>query len=1382
MINRRHGYFYLYAICAFLPAFYTSIGQVSADTKSYLYLNPAKLLRESVSIWNPNIGAGTVTHQMLGYLWPMGPYYYFMDLLRIPDWVAQRAWWGLLIFMAAIGARLLARTLGSSATGAMLAGLAYGFSPYFLQYFARLSGLLLPWAGLPFLIWCVVRARTDISWRWPALFALIVGTVGTVNATALIMSGLGVVVWLCADALSRVTAWSDTLRFAWRSGLLSIGVSVWWINGLLIQGKFGLPILRYTETYETVAKASSVQEIVRGLGYWFFYGGDKLGRWVGPSASYLTNPAVLILSWSIVGIGLCSVMLIRHRYKTHLGLLLLIGLGVAVGAAPIGGPSTYGHFFLRLVHKESGFALRSTPRAAPMVILALALGLAFGYDQLQATYAPRFARQFVFAPYVLTLLCLVNFFPWFTGSAMTPSIARSEQIPKYWTQLANTLNSTTSTRSPNDVNRVYEFPGVDFANYTWGGTIDPVTPGLIDDGYIARELVPYGSDSTADLLNSFESRLQDGWYEPQSLSNFANLISASRVIQRNDIEHERFRTPRPEAMVSVLQQTPPGDVIFEGPLQRNESKIALIDSQTYAHARTLDYPTLKAWSIGGTRPLLDAQPARATVVLSGDGDGMIDALNAGLIDTRQPVVYAETIAQRSLKELANVASTQILTDTNRRAARRWYSVGSNTGKTDEVSAEAFTKDPSDNRLMPFVADHDLQASTDSQTVTQLVGDVKSVRATNYGNPVTFTPEDRPENAIDGDPRTAWRTAVFSSSRDEALEITLNHSVMTDHIALVLPTTGVTARRITNFSITLDDSQTPILSSFGKKDTKRVTFTKQAFSKILIRVLADNYGTRTSFSAAPGVGLAEVVIDGISNTEFLRLPTAQVSTAPSTVLITRRRIDQATPNRFDPESHIARIFATQKPATFTVSGDVRISGLADDVVINRLIGASPLVYSSVRTQGSPNSFGFSATDGDPQTAWTTPIDESIGARIDLALGTPSTKQLRFTFVDDNEHSVPKAITITGTGGSAKIKVAAPDKDGVTIVDIPPSITAPITSIIIDEITARTTPDYFSGFPRILPVSIQEIDTGTDNASVQQSLSVLCRSDLLWVDEVAVSVRIKGTVHDALNRASLDLSLCETSLSISAGQHTIRTALGQDVGFDIDRLVMKPANWASSQSLIASPVEILSQSKTHLEARVSAPGATLLSFAFSNNPGWKASYRQTSSDLVTTTDLGAPFVVQGYANGWLVDGAGVLSLDWTPQRSVPRGIGASLVVIILCLLLLGRPPRTKQQVRGKPRSVVLSRWPLAVIILLLAGPLAALASVVTTFISRRLAIVGFVCLAGAPVAWIVVSQLHYRYPATLDWPSHFMHWNMVAWAAIAIVITSALERPDPTTLKM
>ena len=62
-------------------------------------------------------------------------------------------------------------------------------------------------------------------------------------------------------------------------GRLGCGGSPAWS----IQGRYGIPILRYTETYEAVARTSSPAEVLRGLGYWFFYGGDKVDRWVDPS-------------------------------------------------------------------------------------------------------------------------------------------------------------------------------------------------------------------------------------------------------------------------------------------------------------------------------------------------------------------------------------------------------------------------------------------------------------------------------------------------------------------------------------------------------------------------------------------------------------------------------------------------------------------------------------------------------------------------------------------------------------------------------------------------------------------------------------------------------------------------------------------------------------------------------------------------------------------------------------------------------------------------------------------------------------------------------------------------------------------------------------------
>ena len=117
---------------------------VGADTKTYLYLDPAKVLRRrALSSGTRQIGLGTVTHQNIGYLWPMGPFYWFFDAIGVPDWVAQRLWIGTVMFAAGMGVRYLLPHAGvGSATSAgpseqwgavLVAMLAYMFSPYLLE-------------------------------------------------------------------------------------------------------------------------------------------------------------------------------------------------------------------------------------------------------------------------------------------------------------------------------------------------------------------------------------------------------------------------------------------------------------------------------------------------------------------------------------------------------------------------------------------------------------------------------------------------------------------------------------------------------------------------------------------------------------------------------------------------------------------------------------------------------------------------------------------------------------------------------------------------------------------------------------------------------------------------------------------------------------------------------------------------------------------------------------------------------------------------------------------------------------------------------------------------------------------------------------------------
>jgi len=52
-----------------------------------------------------------------------------------------------------------------------------------------------------------------------------------------------------------------------------------------MQGTYGLDVLKYSETVETVALTSTPNEVLRGLGYWFFYGQDRLGPWIEARAT-----------------------------------------------------------------------------------------------------------------------------------------------------------------------------------------------------------------------------------------------------------------------------------------------------------------------------------------------------------------------------------------------------------------------------------------------------------------------------------------------------------------------------------------------------------------------------------------------------------------------------------------------------------------------------------------------------------------------------------------------------------------------------------------------------------------------------------------------------------------------------------------------------------------------------------------------------------------------------------------------------------------------------------------------------------------------------------------------------------------------------------------
>ena len=166
---------------AYVPLLAVRPGVVTPDTKTYLYLDATRFLSQVAFMWNPTVGLGTVTHEYIGYLLPMGPFFAAIHLLGVPVWVAQRLWLGSILFAAGLGVLYLSRILGLRGPGPAAAALAYMLSPYLLQYAGRISVILLPWAGLPVMLGLTIVALRRGGWREPALFAVVVALVSGIR-------------------------------------------------------------------------------------------------------------------------------------------------------------------------------------------------------------------------------------------------------------------------------------------------------------------------------------------------------------------------------------------------------------------------------------------------------------------------------------------------------------------------------------------------------------------------------------------------------------------------------------------------------------------------------------------------------------------------------------------------------------------------------------------------------------------------------------------------------------------------------------------------------------------------------------------------------------------------------------------------------------------------------------------------------------------------------------------------------------------------------------------------------------------------------------------------------------------------------------------------
>ncbi len=688
----------------------------------------------------------------------------------------------------------------------------------------------------------MIRAlRDERRWKYPAIFAIVVQIVGSVNATALVFAGIAPVLWiLYAVFVEREVERRHALKVTARIGLLTVLTSLWWMAGLWAQGNYGLDVLKYTETLETVSAASLASEVLRGLGYWFLYGRDKLGPWTESSVDYTQHLWLIAIGFAIPTLAMVSAACIRWRHRVYFVLLALVGVVVAVGAHPYTEPTVLGGLFKAFAASSSfGLALRSTGRAVPLVALAFAVLLGAGVNAAAARWTVRGVRKrgLVLAGLII-VLAVVDLPALWNGSFYGSNLQRDETIPSYWTQAIAALD-----RQPHDT-RVLEIPGADFASYRWGNTVDPITPGLMDRPYVARELIPWGSPASADLLNALDRRLQEGVLDPAAIAPIARLMNVGDVVYRADLETDRFDLAR--AVPTWLLLTQPRPAGLEAPTTYGNSlgpplHFSQIDEVALAlPPAAKEPPPVSVFPVQGTQPIVRAAAGDAPLIVSGDGEGLVDLAPTGLIDGRGVILYSGSYANDAAalrRQVSEPGSVLVVTDSNRKRGRRWGAIKDIEGATERANESALTKDEADARLDVFPG-----ASSDAFTV--IAPSAAEVSTSRYGNRITYWTEERGSRAFDGDVNTAWEFGTHDHVIGERLQVALDHPITTEHVNLVQRLHGDNTRYVTAVTLTFDGKEAvtvPLHDASRTPAGETVTFPKHTFKEMEIAVADTNVG-------------------------------------------------------------------------------------------------------------------------------------------------------------------------------------------------------------------------------------------------------------------------------------------------------------------------------------------------------------------------------------------------------------------------------------------------------------------------------------------------------------------------------------------------------------
>ncbi|MDO5670895.1 MAG: alpha-(1-_3)-arabinofuranosyltransferase family protein [Corynebacterium sp.] len=502
-------------------------GQIAADTKHDLAVDPLGFLAQATHAWTDTFTLGQLQNQAYGYLFPHGAFFVLTDPL--PDWVAQRLWWWLVLGVGYSGFLLLLRRSGTGTpVFQVLAAMLFALSPRTMTTLTAISSetwpvMVAPWVMLPFL--------GRLGWRAVAAAVIPVALMGAVNATATLAACLPAGLVLAWRILRRDARALRTTA-GWLLGCLA--VSLWWIGPLFILGRYAPPFTDFIESSYVTTRWLNLIEILRGTTSWApFVDTERTAGFL-----LVSSPTFVLLTAAIAALGAWGLTL---RTTPHRGLWVSMLL---IGVAILGTSFTP---WLELLDGPLA-PFRNLHKFDPLVRIPLLIGLAGLGTHLPLPATLNLGRREAAAG--LVLVCgIAALAPAWSGRLLPQGAW--EHVPGYWQEATNLLNREAAGT------RTLIVPESSFARQSWGWTRDEPAQPLLDVPWAVRDAIPLIPPEAIRGLDGVMAVLE---HDPVAGARALERLGIGALLNRRDLESGDPGSLRPLAQATDTQLHRFGDV------------------------------------------------------------------------------------------------------------------------------------------------------------------------------------------------------------------------------------------------------------------------------------------------------------------------------------------------------------------------------------------------------------------------------------------------------------------------------------------------------------------------------------------------------------------------------------------------------------------------------------------------------------------------------------------------------------------------------------------------------------------------------------------------------------------------------------------------------